>query len=384
VSRVTLARRVFRSNEPNTGREHDPTHQTTFTRFSLFDPLQWIKTSMFFDYELPPQLIAQYPSERRDESRLMVIDRQRGEIVHRRFADLPDYLEPDDLLVLNDTRVLPARLIGTRQKTGGRWEGLFVRVRTDGLWEMLTQTRGHPENGEVIEMGSGQLQLVLRGKEQRFTLVEPLSDLPFAEVLNRYGHIPLPPYIRKGQDEATDHERYQTIFARESGSIAAPTAGLHFTPELFERLKQKNCRQTYVTLHVGLGTFEPIRTEDPTKHEIHTEWCEVSTAVAEQIERAKQASKRVIAVGTTTTRTLESAQQAGRLQTGRRETGLFIHPPYQFQVIDALITNFHLPKSTLLLLVGALMGEELLRRAYSLAIENEYRFFSYGDAMLIV
>lgn len=339
---------------------------------------------MRFDYELPPHLIAQHPVDRRDASRLMVLHRASGAIEHRLFADLPEYLAPGDLLVLNDTRVLPARLIGRRERTGGQWEGLFLRQDADGLWEMLTQTRGKPELGERIRIGDGPLRLILRGRRDRLWLVEPdPHDSPSA-LLHRFGQIPLPPYIRKGREEPSDRDRYQTVYARADGSIAAPTAGLHFTPELFERLEKRGVERASVTLHVGLGTFEPIRADDPTKHEMHSEWCEVPEATANRIHECKSKGKRVVGVGTTSTRTLESAAREGSIRTWQGETNLYIYPPYEFKVIDALVTNFHLPKTTLLLLVGAFAGTELLRRAYELAVREEYRFFSYGDAMLIV
>lgn len=339
---------------------------------------------MLFDYELPPHLIAQHPVDRRDASRLMVLHRASGTIEHRLFTDLPRYLERGDLLVLNDTRVLPARLIGRREKTGGQWEGLFLKQDADGLWEMLTQTRGKPTLGERIRIGDGSLRLVLRGRRDRLWLVEPIPNDTPSSLLNRFGQIPLPPYIRKGREAPSDRDRYQTVYARADGSIAAPTAGLHFTPELFDQLAKQGIERSSVTLHVGLGTFEPIRTDDPRKHEMHSEWCEVSEATVAQIQRCKEQGHRVIGIGSTSTRTLESAAKEGAIRSWQGETNLYIYPPYQFRVIDALVTNFHLPKTTLLLLVAAFAGTELLRRAYELAVREEYRFFSYGDAMLIV
>ena len=339
---------------------------------------------MLFDYVLPAHLIAQHPVARRDQSRLMVLHRATGEIQHRHFADLPDYLAPGDLLVLNDTRVLPARLIGRREKTGGRWEGLFIRQQPDGLWEMLAHTGGRPEIGETIVIDSGDLKLRLRGRLDQAWLIEPIPNESPNVLLHRFGQMPLPPYIRKGRAEAEDRERYQTIFAHQNGSIAAPTAGLHFTSELFQQLSEKGIHRASVTLHVGLGTFAPIREEDPTQHSMHSEWCEVPLETITQIEACKKRGNRVIGVGTTSTRTLESAAQSGTLVPFQGETDIFIHPPYAFKIIDALVTNFHLPRTTLLLLVGALTGMELLERAYQIAIEQEYRFFSYGDAMLIL
>jgi S-adenosylmethionine:tRNA ribosyltransferase-isomerase len=337
-----------------------------------------------FDYELPPERIAQHPAPERDGARLMVLRRRRNQIAHHVFRDLPELLNPGDLLVLNDTRVLAARLLGFRNKTGGKWEGLFLRETTDGLWEMLCQTKGKPETGETFRIGSGELCLVLRSKANGHWLMEPQPRGSPAEVLAKHGHIPLPPYIRKGKDEAADRDRYQTVFARADGSIAAPTAGLHFTPAVLERLRQRGISWTHVTLHVGIGTFEPIRTDDPSLHIMHHEWAEVPSDAVEAVRQCKERGGRIIAVGTTATRALESAAKDGSLHPWRSETNLFIQSPYEFKVIDGLITNFHLPRTTLLLLVAAFAGKEFLQRAYAEAIANEYRFYSYGDAMLIL
>ncbi len=337
----------------------------------------------FFDYTLPEHLIAQHPAARRDESRLLVVRRNTGALEHHTFRDLPDLLGPGDLLVLNDTRVLPARLIGRREATGGKWEGLFLH-ETGGLWEMLAQTRGYPEVGTVFITDTG-LRLTLRGRtDERHWLMEPAEKGTPPELLALFGHIPLPPYIRKGHAADADEERYQTVYAERAGSVAAPTAGLHFTPELFDRLSARGIGTARVTLHVGLGTFAPVKVDDPTKHSIHREWCEVTQPTVDAILAAKARGGRVVAVGTTTTRTLESAARTDGLRPFSGETGLYILPPFEFRVIDALITNFHLPRTTLLLLVGAFAGSELLRTAYTEAIEREYRFYSYGDAMLVL
>ncbi len=338
----------------------------------------------FYDYDLPPERIAQHSAAERDTSRLMVLRRPTGEITHHIFRDLSNLLNPGDLLVLNDTRVLPARLIGKRDKTGGKWEGLFVRETDDGLWEMLCQTKGKAEVGETFTVDAGSLRMILRGKVDGHWLMEPQPHGSPANLLTTFGHMPLPPYIRKGRDEAADRDRYQTVFARADGSIAAPTAGLHFTPSLFERLRERGVGWTHVTLHVGLGTFEPIRVDDPAKHVMHHEWSEVSQGAVDAIRQCKARGGRVVAVGTTATRALESAALGGDLHAWRSETNLFIREPFAFRVIDGLITNFHLPRTTLLLLVGAFAGAELLRRAYAAAIAMEYRFYSYGDAMLIL
>ena len=336
-----------------------------------------------FDYELPPHLIAQQPTAQRDAARLMVLQRSAGEIAHRVFRDLPDLLNPGDLLVLNDTRVLPARLIGHREKTGGKWEGLFLRETPEGFWELLTQTKGKPEIGEAFVTEPGKLRLILRGRVDGHWLMLPDPTVPAEELLTKHGQIPLPPYIRKGRAGEEDRVRYQTVYARADGSVAAPTAGLHFTPELFERLRERGIAWIYVTLHVGLGTFEPIR-DEVAKHVMHHEWAVVPETTVEVIRECKARGKRVVGVGTTATRALESAAKDGDLRAWQGETNLFIQPPYSFKVIDGLITNFHLPRTTLLLLVGACAGIELLQRAYTTAVAMEYRFYSYGDAMLIL
>ncbi len=334
-------------------------------------------SELFFDYELPESAIAQYPTSTRDESRLLVLHSATGQIEHRHFRDLPMYLNAGDLIVRNDTKVLPARLVGVRERTGGKWESLFVREHQTGEWELLAKTRGYVEAGEICITTSG-LRLTLMGRTpEKQWLMRPESPGMAAELLALHGQIPLPPYIRNGRASASDTERYQTVYAQAAGSIAAPTAGLHFTPELFATLAAKGISTATVTLHVGLGTFAPVKETDPTQHAIHAEWCSVPVETTEAIRATKAAGGRVIAVGTTTTRTLESAIATG-------DTKLFIHPPYSFQTVDCLITNFHLPRTTLLLLVQALSGSENLRRAYSEAVARDYRFFSYGDAMLVV
>lgn len=335
---------------------------------------------LFFDYELPERLIAQHPAARRDDARLLVVRREAGTLEHRVFRDLPELLRPGDLLVLNDTKVLPARLVGRRERTSGKWEGLFLRELADGSWEILAQTRGYAPEGETFATESG-LRLMLIGRTaERHWLVRPELPGSVAELLAVHGQIPLPPYIRKGRAGGDDAQRYQTVYADRAGSVAAPTAGLHFTPELLARLDAVGVRTARVTLHVGLGTFASVKADYPTQHAIHAEWCEVPVETANAIAATRTNGGRVVAVGTTTARTLESA----RGEPFRGETRLFIHPPYRFQVVDVLITNFHLPRTTLLLLVQALAGPELLKRAYREAVEREYRFFSYGDAMIVL
>ncbi len=337
----------------------------------------------FFDYHLPDHLIAQEPAAARDGSRLLVVRRESGDLEHRHFRDLPGLLAPGDLLVLNDTKVIPARVVGRRAATGGKWEGLFLR-EADGTWEMLAQTRGFPQSGAVFVTDTG-LSLTLVGRTaDRHWLMRPDRPGTAADLLAVHGRIPLPPYIRKGEAAEPDRDRYQTVYAERAGSVAAPTAGLHFTPELLERLADVGVPTARVTLHVGLGTFLPVKADDPAEHEIHAEWCEVSPDTVEAIRATKAAGRRVIAVGTTTTRTLETAALGGELAPFRGESALYIRPPFPFRVLDGLVTNFHLPRTTLLLLVQALAGADVLRAAYAEAIREEYRFYSYGDAMLVV
>src|SRR5437764_2439411 len=341
----------------------------------------------FLDYTLPPHLIAQEPAADRDQSRLLVLRRRDGTIAHHRFADLPDLLAPGDLLVLNDTRVVPARLLGKRERTGGQWEGLYLGLTADGSWELLCQTRGRLVPGETIAVDPGPLRLTLLGRSPGGGwLARPDPPGPPAELLERSGRVPLPPYVRKGRAAAADRERYQTVYARRPGAVAAPTAGLHFTPAVFERLQERGIGRAFVTLHVGRGTFQPLRGDDPSQEKLHAEWCELPAATTAAVESCRARGGRVVAVGTTSVRTLETAalRSGDGLQPWAGETDLFIHAPYDFKVVDALVTNFHLPRTSLLLLVGALAGEELLRRAYREAVEREYRFYSYGDAMLIL
>jgi S-adenosylmethionine:tRNA ribosyltransferase-isomerase len=353
--------------------------------FSGTDPREKQMRPLFVDYDLPPHLIAQEPAPDRDRARLLVVRRNDRSLHHHVFRDLPDLLAPGDLLVLNDTRVLPARLLGRRQRTGGKWEGLFLRQTADGLWELLCQTRGRLGEGESILVEPGPLRLVLAGRsvEGRW-LARPAEAGDAVELLGRHGHVPLPPYVRKGRAAAADRDRYQTVYAARPGAVAAPTAGLHFTPAVLERCEQRGIAHTFVTLHVGLGTFQPIQTEDVTRHRMHTEWGEMTAAAADAVKACKACGGRVVAVGTTSVRVLETVAATGPVRAWSGETGLFIYPPYPFRAVDALLTNFHLPRTSLLLLVSALAGVDLTRRAYETAVAAEYRFFSYGDAMLIL
>jgi S-adenosylmethionine:tRNA ribosyltransferase-isomerase len=343
-------------------------------------------TADFLDYELPAELIAQTPAEPRDSARLLTLNRTTGELGHRLFGEIADLLRPGDLLVLNDSRVLHARLLGQRESTGGRWEGLFLGAFADGTWELMAKSGGKPVQGETIAVEPGPLRLILVEKtpEGRWR-VRPSLDGPPHAILARHGQVPLPPYIRQGRAEPGDAERYQTVYARHEGSVAAPTAGLHFTPALFERLQSRGIDVAFVTLHVGVGTFQPIQVADVREHVMHAEFGELGAETVAQIEGCRRRGGRVIAVGTTTVRVLESAALASDpLTPWTGATALFITPPYRFRVVEGLVTNFHLPRTTLLLLVAAFAGVEWLRRAYEVAVRERYRFYSYGDAMLIL
>jgi S-adenosylmethionine:tRNA ribosyltransferase-isomerase len=348
---------------------------------------------MFLDFELPEELIAQHPVEPRDQSRLMVIDRRSGSWEHRVFADLAELLDPRDVLVRNDTRVVPARLVGHREATGGHWEGLFLRELPDGAWEVMTRTRGRPTIGERVVVGQG-LRLVLQARgESGCWIVRPLAESDngddrstshtVLELLEHHGQTPLPPYIRQGRESAGDRQAYQTVYARRPGSAAAPTAGLHFTDGLLARLADRRIGCVDVTLHVGPGTFRPITADRIEDHVMHAEWAELSAESVAVLEERRSGGGRIVAVGTTSARTLETSAAGGTLQPFAGETRLFIRPGHVFHGLDALITNFHLPRSSLLVLVTAFAGADLIRDAYAEAIRCCYRFFSYGDAMLI-
>ena len=342
---------------------------------------------MFLDFDLPDDLIAQSPAEPRDRSRLMVLDRARGTIEHRVFADLPVLLDPRDVLARNDTRVVPARLLGHREATGGRWEGLFLRELPDGAWEILSRTRGRPAIGERVLVGNGlPLTLESRGESGSWIVrpVEEAGKTGALALLELHGQTPLPPYIRGGREGEGDRSSYQTIYARRPGSAAAPTAGLHFTPRLLDRLADRGIAFVDLTLHVGPGTFRPITADRIEDHVMHSEWAELSAEAVDRLRERRAGGGRIVAVGTTSARTLESAATSGTLQPFAGETRLFIRPGHVFRGLDALITNFHLPRSSLLVLVAALAGEELVREAYAEAIRLRYRFYSYGDAMLIL
>ncbi len=337
-----------------------------------------------FNYDLPSSLIAQYPSPARGETALMVLHRDKNEIEHRRFSDLLQYLHPGDLLIMNNTRVLPTRLIG-KKETGGKIEVLLYPSWNGSKenWKALIKGAKKVRPGTRIrfELGfEGELKEIGEGK---WTICFS-CPVPITEILQKIGHIPLPPYIKR-KDLPLDKDRYQTIFAERDGSVAAPTAGLHFTHSLIRSLNENEVRIQMITLHIGIGTFTPVKTPQIEEHQMEAEWAEISQETAKAIEETKARGRKVIAVGTTTTRALEAfSDHKGGVKPGKGMTTLFIYPPFPFQVIDGLITNFHLPKSTLMLLVCAFAGKDLIKRAYQEAIERKYRFYSYGDAMLIL
>ncbi len=339
-----------------------------------------MKKSDFY-FELPQELIAQTPLERRDSSRLMKMDRRTGAVEHRHFYELPEFLAPGDCLVMNDSRVLPARLFGKRE-TGGAVEIVLLKEIGGGVWECLTRPGKRANVGVKLYFGDGELvgtvkEVVAGGNR----LIQFEYDGIFMEILERLGKMPLPPYIK---EELQDSNRYQTVYARENGSAAAPTAGLHFTPELLKRLEEKGVILSYITLHVGLGTFRPVKEEDIEDHEMHSEYCIITKETADKINAAKKNGGRVIACGTTSCRTLESvSNENGEISEFSGWTDIFIYPGYKFKCMDALITNFHLPESTLIMLVSAFAGREHVLKAYKTAVEEKYRFFSFGDAMFI-
>jgi S-adenosylmethionine:tRNA ribosyltransferase-isomerase len=342
-----------------------------------------------FDYHLPPELIAQSPAEPRDSSRLLVIDRRSGTLEHRLFREILGYLRPGDLLVANRSRVIPARLIGVKEPTGSSVEMLLLRPSAGygetGEWEVLLRPARRLRPGSRIVFGASELlATVLSSDELGVRRVHLESSEPLDAVVDRLGRPPLPPYIR---DYGGDPERYQTVYGDTRGSAAAPTAGLHFTAELMKRIEEIGARFAFITLHIGIDTFRPVQEDDPRKHPMHREYYDVPESTAESVDAAKREGRRVIAVGTTTVRVLESAGsgEAGRgIRAGSGWTELFIYPGYRFRVVDCMVTNFHLPRSTLVMMVSAFAGRELLLRAYREAIESRYRFYSFGDAMLMV
>ena len=339
-----------------------------------------MKTHDFY-YDLPEELIAQTPLEQRDASRLMTLDRVTGEVAHKHFYDIIDYLNPGDCLVMNDSRVLPARLLGHRP-TGGAVEVLLLRDLGNKCWECLCKPGKKMQPGNEVSFGNGELTATVKEvREDGNRVVEFHYEGIFLEVLERLGKMPLPPYIK---EELQDQERYQTVYSKVNGSAAAPTAGLHFTPELLERIAAKGVGVGYVTLHVGLGTFRPVKEDEIEQHDMHSEYCTIPQETADLINRTKANGGRVICVGTTSCRTIESwAGEDGTMTATGGWTNIYIYPGYRFKVMDALVTNFHLPESTLIMLVSALAGREHVLAAYEEAVRERYRFFSFGDAMFI-
>ena len=341
-----------------------------------------MKTSDFY-YELPRELIAQDPLEERSDSRLLVLHRSSGRIEHRGFRDIVEYLRAGDCLVRNDTRVIPARLFGRRKDTGAAVELLLLKRMENDIWETLVKPGKKARTGARLDFGDGRLEgEIISVEEDGNRRIQFRYDGIFEEILDELGQMPLPPYITH---TLRDRNRYQTVYARYEGSAAAPTAGLHFTEELFDELERKGVLVANVTLHVGLGTFRPVKTENVAEHHMHSEHFRIEPEEAEKINRARAAGGRIICVGTTSCRTLESATgEDGVLRSGEADTDIFIYPGYSFRIMDALITNFHLPESTLLMLVSALAGKDLVMKAYAEAVRERYRFFSFGDAMLIL
>ena len=341
-----------------------------------------MKTSDFF-YELPEELIAQDPLEDRTASRLLVLDRKTDKLEHKIFGDVINYLNPGDCLVINNTRVIPARLIGEKEGTGGKVEILLLKRRENDIWESLVKPGKKLRPGARVTFGDGRLKAeILEIAEEGNRLVKFYYEGIFEEILDSLGEMPLPPYITH---KLEDKEMYQTVYAKFDGSAAAPTAGLHFTNELLEKIRQKGIRIASITLHVGLGTFRPVKVEDVNNHHMHTEWYEVNKEAADIINETKKNGGRVICVGTTSCRTIESvADENGLMSAKTGETDIFIYPGYKFKVMDGLITNFHLPESTLVMLVSAFAGKDRILSAYETAVKERYRFFSFGDAMILL
>ena len=342
-----------------------------------------------YDYDLPKGLIAQSPAFCRSDARLLLVDRRRNSLEHKHVRDLVEILRRPDCLVINDTRVIPARLVGRRVGTGGHWEGLFIEASPDGLWRIVCKTRGKLRPNDRITLidaaGREDIQLELGTQESDASwIARPSTPEDVFTLLDRVGRVPLPPYIRKGEMVESDRLRYQTVYAQVPGAVAAPTAGLHFTETLLNRLAEQGVVICPLTLHVGPGTFRPITADTLARHHMHAEWGRVRQAAIDRIAGCRARGGRVVAVGTTSVRLLETAAASGQLKPFVGYTDLFIRPPFQFRAIDALLTNFHLPRTTLLVLVRTFGGKELIRRAYEEAVREQYRFYSYGDAMLIL
>jgi len=335
-----------------------------------------------FDYDLPQELIAQTPLEKRDSSRLLVLDKNTGEVEHKHFTDILDYMESGDTLVLNDTKVLPARLIGTKEETNAVIEVLLLKDIQNDTWEALTKPAKRVHVGTIITFGDGMLKAeCIEEQDEGIRKYKLIYKGVLLEILDKLGTMPLPPYIH---EKLKEQDRYQTVYAKNIGSSAAPTAGLHFTKELLDKIKEKNINIAYVTLHVGLGTFRPVQVDNILEHKMHTEYYEMSEETANILNETKKNNKKIIAVGTTSVRTLETVyNKYNEFKKCSGNTDIFIYPGYKFKAINYLITNFHLPKSTLVMLVSALAGKDNILNAYKIAVENKYRFFSFGDSMLI-
>jgi S-adenosylmethionine:tRNA ribosyltransferase-isomerase len=333
-----------------------------------------------FTYELPKELIAQHPAEPRDHARLMIYDKKTGDVVHRYFYDLVNELQSGDVLVFNDSKVIPARLFGHRIPTGGKVEVLLLTPCGEDTWEVLVKPGKKALPGTQLAFEAGMTADILDKTDFGGRIVKFNYDGVFDDIIDTIGEMPLPPYIH---EKLEDKEQYQTVYAREKGSAAAPTAGLHFTDELLEKIRDKGVQEIFVTLHVGLGTFRPVEEENIEDHEMHSEFYSITPEAATAVNRAKAEGRRVIAVGTTSIRTLESAGTSGELKAGSGWTNIFIYPGFTFHIVDALVTNFHLPESTLLMLISALSEREKILKAYEIAVQEQYRFFSFGDAMFI-
>ena len=334
-----------------------------------------------FDFYLPEDLIAQTPLKQRDSSKLLVLDKKTGEIEHKHFTDIIDYLKKGDVLVLNDTKVIPARIIGVKEETNAVIELLLLKDEGNNVWECLTKPAKRVKVGTIINFSDALKAECIEVKDEGIRIFKLIYEGILYEILDKLGEMPLPPYIH---EKLKDKDRYQTVYAKNIGSAAAPTAGLHFTKELMEKIKEKGVIITYVTLHVGLGTFRPVNVDDVTKHKMHSEYYVMNKITADILNNAKKNNNKIISVGTTSTRTLETIMSLyGEFKECSGNTDIFIYPGYKFKAIDSLITNFHLPKSTLVMLVSALAGKENILNAYKLAVQNKYRFFSFGDAMYI-
>lgn len=335
-----------------------------------------------FDFYLPEELIAQSPSEQRDHSRLMVLDTTKKTIEHKMFYDIIDYLHEGDVLVRNNSKVIPARLFGIKENTGAHVEALLLKDHGNNLYECLCGNAKVIKVGTVIDFGNGELKAICKEvRDEGIRMMELVYNGILYEILDKLGKMPLPPYIHK---QCEDNSRYQTVYAKVEGSAAAPTAGFHFTNELFDKIKQKGIEVLDVTLHIGLGTFRPVKTNNILEHHMHSEEFEMTQEVADKLNKAKQEKRRIIAIGTTSTRTLEAIyKKYGKFVATKESTNIFIYPGYKYEAINALITNFHLPKSTLIMLVSALAGKDFILKAYNEAVKEKYRFFSFGDAMFI-